>query len=255
MDVQKSTDKVSFNAINKSYFLYDLTINFSDLQNLFPKVFEQHATLHPGTNNLFVLSVGDKEQSIQYEYTITYSIKLANNPDLTFPYLVPIGAGKTVKLESIQNNTGETILLNNFEMTYMDTVFAIRKGTVTALPDNNSEVERIIKSSSLEILHGDGTVALYRGLDQSSHFVRLGQIVYPGQPIGIINKYRILTLDIVAMQSNLSLKRLDINYSDQNSGIISSNLINGTIVCFPKEIIKRELTNKEIKKFEKGNLY
>ena len=71
----------------------------------------------------------------------------------------------------------------------------------------------------------------------------------------MINKYRILTLDIVAMQSNSTLKKLDIFYSDQNGDIISSNLINGTTVSFPKKIIQRELTNKEIKKYEKGDLF
>jgi hypothetical protein len=255
MDVQKSTDKISFNAVNRSYFLYDLTITFSDLQNLYPKVYVHQTVLHPGNNNLFVLSIGDKAQSIQYEYTIKYSLKLTNNPDITFPYLVPVGAGKTVKLESLKNDAGETTLINSFEMSYMDTAFAIRKGTVTALPDNNSEVERIIKTASLEILHSDGTVALYRGLDPSFKFVRLGQVVFPGQPIGMINKYRILTLDIVAMQSNSTLKRLDIFYSDQNGDIISSKLMNGTTVSFPKKIIQRELTKKEIRKYEKGNLF
>jgi hypothetical protein len=255
MDVQKSTDKVSFNAVNRSYFLYDLTITFSDLENLFPKVYVHQTVLHPGNNNLFVLSIGDKEQSIQYEYTVTYSIKLSNNPDLTFPYFVPVGAGKTVKLESLKNDAGETILINSFEMTYMDTVFAIRKGTVTALPDDNSEVERIIKSASLEILHSDGTVALYRGLDPSFKFVHLGEVVFPGQAIGMINKYRILNLDVVAMQGNSTLKRLDIFYANQNGDIISANLINGIKVSFPKKIIIREMTNKEIKKYEKGNLF
>jgi hypothetical protein len=32
-------------------------------------------------------------------------------------------------------------------------------------------------------------------------------------------------------------------------------LINGTTVSFPKKIIQRELTNKEIKKYEKGDLF
>ncbi|MGD0340937.1 MAG: hypothetical protein ABSA76_04410 [Bacteroidales bacterium] len=255
MDVQKSTDRVSFNAVNKSYYPYDLTISFSDLQNLFPRVFERDIILHPGYNNLFILNISDKEQPIQYEYKITYNIKLPNNPDLTFPYLVPIGAGKTVKLESIKNDNGEMILINHFKMTYQDTVFAIRKGTVTALPDNNSEVERIIKSSSLEILHSDGTIAIYRGLDQSFKHIYLGQIVYPGQPIGMINQFGILTLDIVAMRSNSILKGLEICFSDQNGNVISQNLINGSEVFFPKEIIKKEMTDKEIRKYEKGNLY
>src|SRR5664280_995953 len=106
MDVQKSVDKVTFNALNKSYFPYDFTISFSDLENLFPMVFERKVIVPPGYNNLFNLNIVNKDQPFQYEYKITYSIRLSNKPDLTFPYLIPVGAGKTVKLESIKNDKG-----------------------------------------------------------------------------------------------------------------------------------------------------
>jgi|WetSurMetagenome_2_1015567.scaffolds.fasta_scaffold19146_3 hypothetical protein len=254
MDVQKSTDKVSFNVNNKSYFPYDLTIKFSDLQNLLPQVFERSLIVPPGYNNLFVLNIADKEQSIQYEYSISYSIKLAHNPDLSFPYIIPVGSGKTVKLESIRNENGETFLLNYFKMDKKDTVFAIRKGTVTALPDNDTEVERIVKSSSLEILHGDGTVALYRGLDPAEKFLRLGQTVYPGQPVGIMDAGTLI-LNVVAMEGSSTLKMVDIYYSDQSGNLLPSNLINGKEAFFPFDVLKRELTAKEIKKYEKRGLY
>jgi hypothetical protein len=254
MDVTKSSDRVSFNVNNKSYFPYELTISFTSLQNLLPRVFEHKYTVTTGYNTLFILNVADKEQQVQYEYSISYNIKLSENPDISFPYLVPIGNGRIVRLDSKKNEKGETFLINYFKMDKKDTVFAIRKGTVTALPDNGTEVERIFKTASLEILHGDGTVAIYRGLDPSLKSVRLGQTVYPGQPIGIMDATTLI-LTLVAMPAKSILKQVDVFYSDQNGNPVSQDIINGKKVFFPIEIIKKELTGKEIKKFEKGNLY
>jgi hypothetical protein len=255
MDVQKSVDKVIFNAFNKSYYPYDLTINFSDLQNLLPKIFERKIVINPGNNMLFALSVVNKDQSIQYEYSITYKIKLSDIPDLSFPYLFPISAGRTVKLQSINTGNKEVFLNNQFKMLKRDTVFAIRKGIVTSLPDNNKEVDRIMKSSSLEIYHTDGTIAIYLGLDPSLLLIQLGQTAYPGQPIGIIGNTDCLIINLLAKSGNSLLKGVEIHFVNETGGIISALSVNGQKVSFPKEIIKKEMTDKEARKYEKGKLY
>jgi hypothetical protein len=255
MDVQTSTDKIVFNAINKSYFPYDFVISFSIFQNLSPVILEQKAILSPGKNRLFDLTIVDKNQSPQYRYSFKYTMIISDNPDLSYPYLIPLARGKTVKLDSVKKDDQAFIYNNRFKMDNKDTVFSIRKGTVTALPDNNIEIDRIIKSSSLEILHKDGTVAVYLGLDPSQIFLTLGQIVYPGQPVGIIGETETLTLHLFSMQESSKLKTFGIYYSDQNGMGISASLINKTGVFHPENIIKKELTPKEIKKMEKRKLY
>jgi len=255
MDVQESSDRVYFNANNKSYYPYDLTIKFNDIQNLLPKVFERKMILQPGNNILFVLSVADKEQAIYYDYRITFGISLSSDPDLTFPYLLPIASGRTVEFQSIITDNGKINLINQFKMAQYDTVFAIRKGTITALPDDNSEIERIVSANSLEILHGDGTVAIYRGLDEAFRGLHTGQIIYPRQPIGIMRTNGTLILNLVSMQGITSVKNQNILYADEQGNTIPANQINGKSVLFSEQIIKKEMTEKEIKKYEKGNLY
>lgn len=255
MEVVKSTDKVTFNAINKSYFPYDLTLKFSDLENLSPKIIERKILLHPGHNNLFVLYIANKEQSIQYEFSFSYIMRLSDNPDLSFPYLLPIGSGKIVQLQALSDNGNNTIILNHFKMNPGDSVFAVRKGTVTALPNDDSRVDRIIKSLSLEVLHPDGTLAIYRGLDYGNNKLRLGQTIYPGQYIGIIDKNGSLILNLLAMNGPLKLKSIDIYFTDQDKNLTSSALSNKMKVAYPKEIIEKEMTDREIKLYEKGKLF
>lgn len=255
MDVQKSDDRVSFNAFNKSFYPYDITVTFSDLQNLLPKVFERKMVIFPGNNTLFVLNVVNKDQSIQYEYSISYKIKISDNPDLSFPYLFPLSAGKTVKFQPINSSDNKTFLNNNFLMLEKDTVFAIRKGIVTALPDNSKEVDRIIKSTSLEIYHNDGTIAIYLGLDPSLLLIQLGQTVYPRQPIGLIGPTHCLILNLLAKNDNATLKGVEIHFVNETGGIISALSVNGQKVGFSKEIIKKEMTDKEARKYDKGKLY
>jgi hypothetical protein len=255
IDVIKSSDKVTFNAINKSYFPYELTIKFSDLENLSPKIFERKILLHPGNNNLFVLNIANKDQSIQYEYTVSYTMRLSDNPDLSFPYLFPVGIGKMVQLQTFNDNGTTTILINQFKMHPGDSVFAIRKGTITALPDDGSRVDRVIKSLSLEVLHPDGTLAIYRGLENSNTNMHLGQTVYPGQFIGIIDKNGTLNLNLLAMNGPLKLKALEIYFTDQNKNLTPAALYNNKKVSYPREIIEKEMTDREVNKYKKGKLF
>jgi hypothetical protein len=255
MDVIKSGDKVTFSAINESYFPYELTIKFSHLENLLPRIFERKVLLRPGNNILFVLNIMDKDQSIQYEYTFNYIMRLSDNPDLSFPYLIPIGQGKIVQLQTFNDNENETILINHFKMSPGDSVFAIRKGTVTALPNDDSRVDRIIKPLSLEVLHLDGTLAIYRGLDYSNIKLHLGQIIYPGQFIGLIEKNGTLILNLLAMNGPLKLKDLEIYFTDQHGNIFHAKMLKNMKVFYPKEIIEKEMTDREIRKHEQGKLF
>lgn len=255
MDVQKSADRVVFNAINKSYFPYDFTLKFSDFQNMSPRVFEHKTLLQPGVNKIFALDIVDKTKAVSYQYTFIYSMVISKNPELSFPYLIPVGAGKKVMLDTIRNDTKLMIYINHFKFGASDTVFSVRKGIVTALPDNNVEVERISKLSSLEILHNDGTIAIYLGVNPPQCFLHLGQTVYPGQPVGIIGDGKILILYLLAMKESSKLNSLDIYYSGQNGENISAKLINGIKVFYPENIIEKEMTSREIKKYEKGDLF
>jgi hypothetical protein len=256
MDVRTNGNKISFDVINRSFYPYLFEIKFDEFQNLTPRIFEKQTILHPGSNNLFTLSVVDENQSPGYSYSIKYMMGNPNDkPDLSFPYLIPIGKNKTVCFVTKNENGNIMLLVNQFKMNKNDTVFSSRKGWITALPDNKIKIDRISKSSSLEIRHSDGTVAVYIGLDPNMSNLELGQTVYPGQPIGKIGNSGVLTLDVYAFQGNGQLKNLDIYFADQNGQLISSRKIPDKVLAFPDTIIKKEMTKKEIKKYESGNLY
>ena len=255
MDVKKSDNKIIFDALSESYFTYDLVLNFTNIQNLSPKIFDYHTKIHFGRNRLFVLDLIDKSQPFDYRYSFKYSLVVPDNVDLNFPYLIPIGNGKTVKLHETKTENGVLYFLNQFVLEPQDTVFAVRKGIITALPDNKREVERIFKASSLEVLQNDGTIAIYLGLEPDKIFNKLGQDIYPGQPIGIIGNSLILTLHITVPKDANRIEDLVLFYSDQNGNPIPSSSIRNTIVSHPQNIVKKELTSKELKKYQKGNLF
>jgi hypothetical protein len=256
MDVQQKDNKILFNAINSSFFPYELVIKFSTFQNLTPRIFEKGTILHHGKNYLFIVSIIDPEQSPQYSYSVEYIMGTpVNKADIMFPYLIPIGEGKSVKLASSNENGEKKYWINNFKLHRNDTIFCVRKGWVTALPDNKTETDRIIKSSSLEICHTDGTIAVYMGIDPESDLVELGQVVYPGQPIGEIGESENLAFNIYEFQGGGKIRNIEVFYSDKNGQVISSKKIMDTEVFFPEAIIKKEMTNKELKKYEKNALY
>lgn len=255
MDVQQKDNTLIFNVISKSYYTYDFKIKFRQCQNLSPNITEKQFLIHKGTNRLFTLKVVDINQPPQYEYSIEYAMGSPNSKaDLSFPYLIPIGSNKIVNLLSSNEDGKITYHLNQFKMKQNDTVFCIRKGLVTALPDNKSEVDRI-KSSSLEVLHNDGTVAIYEGIDKRLINLKLGQIVYPGQPLGQIGDPAVLVLYVCSFQGDGKIQNLNTYFTDENENLISPERILNKRLPYPISVLKKELTKKEVNKFENKTLY
>ncbi len=254
--VKQEQDKIVFNALNKSFFPYELDLKFKDLMNLSPRIQVYEAILQPGMNKLFTLSIINKNVYHHYSYSISFTMAKSNyNIDLDFPYLVPIGEGKKVEFTNFSTNDTLILYTNHFKMNLRDTIYSIRKGYVTALPDNKIEVDRIEKYLSLEIRHPDGSVATYMGLDPNNIFIHLGQKVYPGQPLGIIGSNKILSLNVYEFQGKGKIESFDILYAIETGQIISSLQISGQIVKYPKNIVEKEMTKREIKKKNKGTLY
>jgi hypothetical protein len=255
VEVKRNQDKLLFYANNKSFYNYDFNLTFAELQNLTPRMFNYKTLLHPGTNKLFDLTVSDKEQPVNYHYQFTFRMYISGNPDYSYPYLVPISKGKTVILDTMKIQNNNITFRNHFVLNHGDTVFAARKGNITAVPDESGRYERIMMSTSLEILHTDGSIGVYLGVDPLMLLVKPGQTVYPGQPLGIIGESNVLIFHVFGMQEESRIKTITACFSGMNGEIIQPGLINGTKIYYPENIIRKELTSKEIKKYEKGNLY
>jgi hypothetical protein len=85
--------------------------------------------------------------------------------------------------------------------------------------------------------------------------LKLGQVVFPGQPIGIIESLKLLTFRVFAIQDEGRLNALKIIRSGPEARLLPPQNLVGTKVYYPADIIKKEMTKKEISKFEKYSPY
>ena len=254
LDVRTDQNNIYFNVTNNSLFPYVFEVKFGDFQNLSPRVFDKTTTLLPGINRLFTFKIVDPNLPPVLSYHTRFYMTSTNSSIEKFkPYLVPIGKNKTVAFRTTQDES-KKIYINQFMMNEGDTVFNARKGIVTALPDNMSEVDRIT-NNSLEIRHEDGTIAVYQGLNPDLEILKLKQQVYPSQPLGIIGSSKLLLFQLFEIQSEGKVTSFNIFYSGHDNQMIPSQNILGTKVTYPDQIIKKEMTKKEISKYEKNSLF
>jgi len=255
LDVKSDTSYIYFNAKNNSFYPYVLEIKFDEFRNLSPRVFDKKTVLLPGLNRLFTFKIIDKTEAPALSYQIKYYLSNTTSTEKRFsPYLIPIGKNKVVEFLQIKQEESPKTFIDQFVMSTGDTVFCARKGVVTALPDNQDEVDRII-GNSVEIRHDDGTIAVYLGLNPETKMVFLGQKVFPGQPVGRIGNSKILTFKVFEIQNEGKVASFDIFYPGPDNKLLSPYNIRGLKSIFPEEVIIKEMTKKEISKYRKNSLF
>jgi len=258
IDVELRADQgvIYFNIQNNSYYPYNLEVKFSALGNLSPQVYSRSAKVFPGNTRLITFKIVDPAQEPVINYQFSYALAGSAASEKKFnPYLIPIGEDRTVGFLTEKGETSKKIFLNQYNMSPGDTVFNSRKGIVTALPDDMKEIDRIMPKNSLEILHDDGTVAIYQGLSSGSKLIKLGQKVFPGQPIGIMGSSKLLKFLVLELQNDGRIKILDILYAGSDGKMIPPQNLNGIKVVYPDKIITQELNKKEISRYKKRTLY
>ena len=189
-----------FSYNNKAYCNYILQLNFSVLQNAksdhpLPFVTE----VRPGAGKLLRLSKEKAADAIQLKYGFT-SFKGCLNPmiDTGFVYVLPIAPGKETQAYEIRNTSAKTPdgrLLKNWyairlRMKPGDTLYAARRGVVTDMNvssgQNDAGVSGPDADNYIEIVHKDCSFAEYGILKKDGSFVKPGQVVEAGQPIGLV---------------------------------------------------------------------
>jgi hypothetical protein len=247
---------VYYYAYNKSFYPYQLTLNFDFIENLTPEVVFEKFIIYPGRKSFFTLTVKDKERGHYCRYSMKYILgDPSEKPIADYPYLIPISKFRTFELSS-KNITSNTFIKNSFKIKKGDTIYCMRKGDVTATPNMYNQTDRVSKQKSLEIKHGDGSVMIYENINPDSVFVKAGQTVYPNEPLGIINETAQLEVNLYSFEGDGKLKRLDINYYINENIVESFNeKFQYMDIRHPIEIIIKEMTNKEIKKYKKNKLF
>ncbi len=198
-----------FSCFNNAYCNYILELGFTTFDNLkcdLPLPF--HAEVKPGYNKLFTISAIDPAASILFKYTSTDQ-KGCMHPvvNRNYIYLYPISPGKSAQVYEMSpdkltdsashskapaNNSSDSAswYVLRLKMKSGDTIYAARKGIVNEVLDQNGANDAgqtsIGTENFIEITQPDCSFARYGILKKNSSFVKPGQAVKAGQPIGLV---------------------------------------------------------------------
>ena len=190
-----------FECRNNSFVNYTVTIDFSTLVNLSADVpMPYKTTVSPGNNRLFKLSMTNTGGGTNFNYSISYQKGCEKTKvDTSFAYLLPISPSKSTKVFELFN-IGEKYAQKSppkdwyalgFKVEEGDTVFAARKGIVGEVVSDQLVAGESLSFSRevnyVEIQHEDCTFAKYELFKQNGVFVKVGETVQAGQPLGIIS--------------------------------------------------------------------
>jgi hypothetical protein len=252
VDAERSDDRIIFYGVNNSFIPYRLDIEFSQVVNLDPPIKHYKTTLDPGRSKLVEMRIRDKNSSVNYNYQIRYMMgDPESKPETKFPYLIPLSKNKKADINDLHQLGGATSVL--FNVPAGDTIHAMRKGKVTATPENERELDRLTPGS-LEIYQHDGTLATYYSLDLIS-IVKPGESVYPGQSVGILKNGSVLRVVVFQFMPNNQVKPMPVNFTADGTSLLVSGQLEGVVSAHPAEIIQKELTKSEARKWQKGSLY
>jgi Peptidase family M23 len=191
-----------FSCVNYAFCNYILELGFTTFNNVksdLPLPF--HGEVKPGYNKLFTISAIDPQASILFKYNSSFQ-KGCMNPVVNkdFTYLLPISPGKEAQVyemspdklkdSSVRTSDSAYWYVLRFKMKSGDTIYASRKGTVNIVSDQNgaNDAGQVSNGTEnfIEIVQADCSFARYGILKKNSSFVKPGQSVKAGQPIGLI---------------------------------------------------------------------
>lgn len=279
------------NSDNSVGFIFDksdpgtftLQLNLRDLSNAISQTeTEQTFNLKSYQGNFFTLKPENKEYGVGYAYSYHFIRgKLKPKYDPGFIYLLPHKLGTKVQMAEASfldaqyfgNKTPDDWKCYSFYTKQEDSVTAVRKGVVVQIKDEydaevNEGVAYTSRNNELMIEHADGTIAVYRGLKKGSLSVKVGQTVLPGRAIGLNAKNgsaHSITFLLIYLKSNDIEASRNQNLKNSKSfyGFVTPHFFtegNPDLVLSPKEeytaaanpeLIKKELTKKELKQLLK----
>jgi Peptidase family M23 len=275
-----------FSCVNNSFCNYILELGFTTFNNLkCDQPLPFHAEVKPGYNKLFTISAINPQSPVQFKYGSQYQ-KGCMHPSVNkdFIYLLPISPGKRAQVyemspDKLKDSASQAAVPTNkspdkladslswyvlrLKMKPGDTIYSARKGIVNELRDQNGANDAgqtsIGTENFIEIVHADCSFARYGILKKNSAFVKPGQLVKAGQPIGLVGG------DAYGRGSDL---RFSVYYYQEENGSLNQTSIphyiitpvwtknNGTsrlkhgavyISEFPAAVLNQEVPVKKVK--------
>jgi len=246
----KGLPQIRFTSINSTYYPFSLQIDFEQFTNLSPKPSARPVTVMHGPTNLFSFGVHVPGKGYSIRYSYGYWLKASEEViNENFPYLIPLAEGKRVTSKS--NLIGR--ITDSFQGNRGDTVFCMRRGLVTAMPQQESLEFRLSPHDCFEVLHDDGTYMVYHNLSKNDNMTAPGQIVLPGQPIATISDSCYVSVTLLKVEEEKNhLSQRHIKYATGAEGTASFEELDGSgLSVRPYEVITLEMKGSEIKKASK----
>ena len=239
---------ISVYGKNNSYYPYQVELNFMNIKNLKPEPTKLSYKLDPGITWICKFNYADP-QNREFHYDLSVKEIIGDStsvPSKMYPYLFPVGRYREIGIET-SNQKNKNKYDDVFKMSVGDTVYAMRKGYITATPVMDTQVDRVSLRKSLEMRHGDGTIMVFENMDPKDIFVDAGETVFPGQPLGTIGMKENLKVGLNSITPNGRLKKLGIHYVAGDGHIYTYNQIqNSTRAIYPDSIVKKEMTEDEV---------
>ncbi|HEV2480852.1 MAG TPA: M23 family metallopeptidase [Puia sp.] len=188
-----------FTCTNNDYCPYVVQVDFPTLTNAQADHPLPYTTeVKPGTVRLITVSPIDKTKDIKLNFK-TSNRKGVLNPvvNLHFVYLLPITPGIETQAYRVTNVKGsatpgaqDTGYAIRLRAKPGDTIYAARRGVVTAVDVSNTENDAGANATNgwnyIEVYHADNSFAQYGVIQKDGAFVHPGQTVEAGTPIGLV---------------------------------------------------------------------
>ncbi|MFW5830639.1 MAG: hypothetical protein ACOC1J_00575 [Prolixibacteraceae bacterium] len=257
---------VQFSAYNNTKAPLYLNIDFADLENTtFDEPLPYIKLLEPGFNSLFMLHRRLDADVPRFNYQMkTYRSNPMAVVDLDFPYLIPLENGRKANVFDVRSIAGfwgneepDSWNVTGFKVKPGDKVFAGRTGTVAEITGLNRSTDPALWyhtwNNSVTVLLPDGTLMVYRNIELKNKELELGEKIFAGQYIGDVVP-RADELILVVFQHSLNdedprfIIPQFVTAEDKQELLISAKEYD---VVHPDDIIQREMTRKEIRKFKR----
>lgn len=274
--LSEATGEYLFKASNPNLCEYTVQVDVVDVVGMRSSVRLPYVgSVKPGETTLFSLKptkMGEAA-SFRYLYTATRGRLFQTEPP-AYVYALPVAPGKPTLVQETQamgkvlgvksdRLTNYTSLV--FQVKNGDTVFAARRGLVVNRLDGWATTARddVRESNLVEISHADGTFAQYARLKAGSLFVKLGETVEVGQPLGLAGElpngvhtihFSVRYLPPVEVQPSKEYKYIHVRPKFSALTIEAGDyLTSGRTyeATRPVELITQEMSKREIKRYLK----
>ena len=235
-------------------------------------------TVRPGTSEIMRFNRLETKTSPELLFQRQYfpGKFFSKMPATTFEYLLPAAAGNHVQVTTVSSTI--TPMLKQFNTDYRATAFVLklndnicasRAGTILECIDTiktgeKSEIIYRKDRNKILVLHRDGTTGIYAVTAPIKLLVKPGDVVFPGQPLAVLNKasekYKLYFSVCYLDEGKLvSAKSYDnrayysymstVFYGSDKDRSSQLQINKEYTVQHPKNIIAAEMTKDEKKKF------